>query len=304
MAAATTIVNAKVFDGATLQDWTSVRFADGLITECSAASAASAAQGGDEVIDAAGGNVLPSLIDVHVHLVPGALAQSLTFGVTTVLDMFSEPDLVARAKEQASSHPDVADMPSSGVGATAPGGHPSMMYAPFPTMTAADQAEQFVEERFAVGADYLKIFSGTGGLFFGTKTSLGPSTGHFTPATYIEVQQATVRNLRPVMGTLLPGAAAMNVVVLALTAGERRSPVSALTLGALATQLVALALTGAIELPINSRVLTWSPGDPPAGWEELRDRWDRVHTTRTASAVVGLACLAAAALITTEQPAT
>jgi hypothetical protein len=32
-----------------------------------------------------------------VHLVPGALAQSLTFGVTTVLDMFSKPDLVARA---------------------------------------------------------------------------------------------------------------------------------------------------------------------------------------------------------------
>lgn len=56
MAAATTIVNAKVFDGTMSQDWTSVRFADGLITECSAASAA---QEGDEVIDAAGGTALP-----------------------------------------------------------------------------------------------------------------------------------------------------------------------------------------------------------------------------------------------------
>jgi imidazolonepropionase-like amidohydrolase len=85
VAAATTIVNAKVFDGTKSQDWTSVRFADGLITECSAASAA---REGDEVIDAAGGMVLPGLIDTHVHLVPGALAQSLTFGVTTVLEMF------------------------------------------------------------------------------------------------------------------------------------------------------------------------------------------------------------------------
>ena len=58
VAAATTIVNAKVFDGTKSQDWTSVRFADGLITNCSAASAA---QEGDEVIDAGGGTVLPGL---------------------------------------------------------------------------------------------------------------------------------------------------------------------------------------------------------------------------------------------------
>ncbi len=162
MGAATTIVNAKVFDGTKSRDWTSVRFADGLITRCSVASAA---QEGDEVIDAAGGTVLPGLIDAHVHLVPGALAQSLTFGVTTVLDMFSKPGLVASAKEQAGSRPDVADVRSAGVGATAPGGHPSMMYAPFPTLAAADQAGQFVAERIAAGSDYLKIISGTGGLW-------------------------------------------------------------------------------------------------------------------------------------------
>lgn len=159
---ATTIVNAKVFDGTTSRDWTSVRFADGLITECSVASAA---QEGDEVVDASGGTVLPGLIDTHVHLVPGALAQSLNFGVTTVLDMFSTPDLVVTAKEQAGSRPDVADVRSSGVGATAPGGHPSMMYAPFPTLTAPDQAERFVAERIAAGSDYLKIISGVGGLW-------------------------------------------------------------------------------------------------------------------------------------------
>ena len=169
MAAATTIVNAKVFDGARSQDWTSVRFADGLITECSVVSAA---REGDDVIDAGGGTLLPGLIDAHVHLVPGALAQSLIFGVTTVLDMFSKPDLVASSKEQAGSRPDLADVRSSGIGATAPDGHPSLMYAPFPTLTAADQAEQFVAGRIAAGSDYLKIISGVGGLW----PSLGPET--------------------------------------------------------------------------------------------------------------------------------
>ena len=47
-----------------------------------------------------------------------------------------------------------------------------MMYAPFPTLTAADQAGQFVAERLAAGADYLKIISGTGGLW----PSLDPGT--------------------------------------------------------------------------------------------------------------------------------
>lgn len=162
MAAATTIVNAKVFDGTTSRDWTSVRFVDGLITGCSAGSAV---HDGDDVIDAAGGTVLPGLIDAHVHLGPGALAQSSTFGVTTVLDMFSPPGVVTTAKEQAGARPDVADVRSSGIGATAPGGHPSMMYAPFPTVTAADQAEQFVADRIAAGSDFLKIISGTGGLW-------------------------------------------------------------------------------------------------------------------------------------------
>ncbi|GGU17050.1 amidohydrolase family protein [Lentzea flava] len=162
MATATTIVNAKVFDGTQVRDWTSVRFAGGVITECSADSLA---REGDEVVDAAGGTLLPGLIDAHVHLVPGALQQSLIFGVTTVLDMFSKPGLVATAKEQAGTRPDVADVRSSGIGATAPDGHPSLMYAPFPTLTAAGQAEQFVADRIAEGSDYLKIFSGVGGLW-------------------------------------------------------------------------------------------------------------------------------------------
>jgi imidazolonepropionase-like amidohydrolase len=157
---ATTIVNARVFDGARLRGWTSVRFANGIVTDCATGSAA---QDGDEVIDAEGGTILPGLIDSHVHLLPGALAQALIFGVTTALDMFSKADVVAVAKQQAGARSDVADVRSAVIGATAPGGHPSMMYSPFPTLSGPEQAEQFVAERVAEGSDYLKIFSGTAG---------------------------------------------------------------------------------------------------------------------------------------------
>jgi imidazolonepropionase-like amidohydrolase len=69
---ATTIVNARVFDGSRLRDWTSVRFPDGIVTDCPTGSTA---QDGDKVIDAEGGTILPGIIDSHVHLAgkPGGL---------------------------------------------------------------------------------------------------------------------------------------------------------------------------------------------------------------------------------------
>src|SRR6266536_3218559 len=169
---ATTIVNARVFDGENIRPWTSVRFEGGVITHCTEQPAVML---GDEVVDADGGTLLPGLIDAHIHLVPGALEQSLTFGVTTVLDMFSKPDTVIAAKDRA-TRSGAADVRSCGIGATAPGGHPSLMYAPFPTVTGPEQAAGFVADRIAEGADYLKVIaeSGVSGAF--TRPSLDAAT--------------------------------------------------------------------------------------------------------------------------------
>jgi imidazolonepropionase-like amidohydrolase len=169
---ATTIVNARVFDGENLRPWTSVRFESGVMTHCTAQPAVML---GDEVVDAEGGTLLPGLIDAHVHLVPGALEQSLTFGVTTVLDMFSKPDTVAAAKDRA-TRSGAADVRSSGIGATAPGGHPSLMYAPFPTVTGPEQAAGFVSDRIAEGADYLKVIAESGTSGASTRASLDAAT--------------------------------------------------------------------------------------------------------------------------------
>jgi uncharacterized membrane protein len=117
----------------------------------------------------------------------------------------------------------------------------------------------------------------------------------FRQTTYIEVQQATVRNLRPVMGTLLPASVAANLAFVVLMAREAsRSRAFALTAAGLIGQVASLAVTARYELPINSRVHTWSSTDPPQGWQTARDRWDKYHTVRTATSVAGLGCLTAA----------
>ncbi|MEA1796827.1 hypothetical protein [Rhodococcus qingshengii] len=90
----TTITNVRVFDGLDLIAATAVRLELGTIVELGDQVIARAH---DDLIDGRGGTLVPGLIDSHVHLLPGAPAQALPFGVTTVLDMFSKPPLVQRA---------------------------------------------------------------------------------------------------------------------------------------------------------------------------------------------------------------
>jgi len=149
----TTITNVRIFDGRELHSADAVRFAEGTIV---AIGGPDILEPQDRHVDGHGGTLLPGLIDAHVHLLPGAPAQSVGFGVTTVLDMFSKPPLVGECLRDGrlAGH---ANVRSSSVGATAPGGHPSMMYAPFPYVHGPADAPEFVASRIDEGASYLKV---------------------------------------------------------------------------------------------------------------------------------------------------
>ncbi|MFF1820934.1 amidohydrolase family protein [Kribbella sp. NPDC058245] len=120
-----------------------LRVEDGRIT---AIGGPGIAQAGDELVH--GGTLLPGLIDAHVHLVPGATRLAARYGVTTLIDQFSPPDLIAA--ERAAG----ADFRTSSTGATAPGGHPTIAFPPFPYV---ENPQQFVADRIAEGADHLKL---------------------------------------------------------------------------------------------------------------------------------------------------
>jgi imidazolonepropionase-like amidohydrolase len=115
----------------------------------------------DVRVDGTGRTLLPGLIDAHTHAFDGSLAQALTFGVTTELDMFAMPGNVARLRRTAAESDGAADVRTAQVGATAPNGHPIQimgeLYGPFDTVTGPGDARPFVEARVAGGADYLKI---------------------------------------------------------------------------------------------------------------------------------------------------
>jgi hypothetical protein len=132
------------------------------------------------------------------------------------------------------------------------------------------------------------------GVFFGTVAALTRSKRGFDRHTYVAVQQATVRNLRPVMGVLLPSSVLANLGVLVTTDRADTWARRCAVIGLLGP-LTSLILTAGWELPINAQVMALHPDHPPANWTAQRDRWEVVHVARTATALIGLAGTLAAA---------
>ena len=112
------------------------------------------------VIDGTGKTLLPGLIDAHTHTIAEALLQQApVFGVTTDLDMFTDPATAARIeKEQREGKLlDSADLRSAGYLATSPGGHGTEYGLAVPTLTRPEEAQAWVDARIAEGSDYIKV---------------------------------------------------------------------------------------------------------------------------------------------------
>jgi imidazolonepropionase-like amidohydrolase len=115
---------------------------------------------GAEIIDGAGLTLLPGFIDCHTHTFDEAmLKQSLVFGVTTELDMFTDHRIAQTFRQQqaAGQARNRADLFSAGTLVTAKGGHGTQFGVTVPTIAAPEEAEEFVDARLKEGSDYIKI---------------------------------------------------------------------------------------------------------------------------------------------------
>lgn len=150
------IVDARVFDGEAWHTNTSILIDDGRI---SAIGADIDIPEDIRRIDGSGHSVLPGLIDSHVHAFGDALSESLRFGVTTNLDMFTSPDMLpqtrsARADPGATQ---AADLYSAGMMATIDGGHGTQYGVQVETIDADTNITAWVARRKDEGSDYIKL---------------------------------------------------------------------------------------------------------------------------------------------------
>ena len=151
------IRNVRLFDGDRIVQKTNVVFAGGRVT---AVGPKAAVPTGAEVIDGTGKTLLPGLIDAHVHIITAeALSQSLVFGVTAVIDMFTSADLMKalKADQAAGRAGGRAFFVSPGILATAPGGHGTQFGIPIPTLRGPADARAFADDRVAVRSDFVHI---------------------------------------------------------------------------------------------------------------------------------------------------
>ncbi|WP_026341316.1 amidohydrolase family protein [Actinomadura atramentaria] len=110
---------------------------------------------GAEVFDAAGGVLLPGLIDAHVHLRDrGTLEELREHGVTTALDMGTWPAGRVDALRGLAGLPDVRTAGTPALGEKSP----HLELAGMPADAVVDDPAGFVAARIADGADYIKVF--------------------------------------------------------------------------------------------------------------------------------------------------
>jgi len=151
MTAATAISNVRVFDGRELGELTTVAIRDGLI------AAGPLAADGAEVVDGAGGTLLPGLIDTHVHFGKVAhLESALAWGVTTMLDMGNNDPVTQALLKNLRGLPTLR---CAGSPANAPGSVfvKKMGFDFSTTVSGPEDAARFVADRVAQGSDYVKI---------------------------------------------------------------------------------------------------------------------------------------------------
>jgi len=120
---------------------------------------------------------------------------------------------------------------------------------------------------------------------FGTWLTEAPIRATSSGAVFTEIQKGRDRVASRVMPIL--GSAAILLVAACVFLSRTVSIAFALSLAGLVLIAADMAVTLVCNVPINKQVQSWNVSAPPPDWAELRDRWEKFHTIRTALIVSG-----------------
>jgi uncharacterized membrane protein len=132
------------------------------------------------------------------------------------------------------------------------------------------------------------------GAFWGPWLALSRSVDTLPADVFIAVSQRMIRNMEPFMTALIPVSLLSIISVVYLSFNER--PKTAyLSLAGFSFFMAAVFVT-VLQVSIVSQIKSWTVATLPDDWEELRDRWKKLHIFRVVMSISGLALLVFAAI--------
>jgi uncharacterized membrane protein len=132
------------------------------------------------------------------------------------------------------------------------------------------------------------------GIFFGDRVGNSYARPKLPPSSFLIFQQA--QNVRFARMMPLPILAALvsDALWMVLLRDHMDTPSFRLVAGGTLALFLAVVLTRVVNIPINNRLAKWNPSSPPSDFTSTWARWERVHTVRTALAVLSFALVLAA----------
>jgi uncharacterized membrane protein len=137
----------------------------------------------------------------------------------------------------------------------------------------------------------LLLFSLVTGVFWGTWFSLSRSMVSLTAPTFLEVGHTMIGNLGGPMSVLMPAAVLSGIIATGLLFRRRHTHSAGFALASVLLLLAAMAITLAVNVPIDRQIQSWTLVTLPPDWTAIRDRWEFYHGLRTLVSLVALSCL-------------
>jgi uncharacterized membrane protein len=126
------------------------------------------------------------------------------------------------------------------------------------------------------------LFSGlAAGIIFGDRLGNSFARPSLSAAEFIRFQKIQNSYFARMMPVVLLTAVGSGVLWLILLRAQWNSLQFVLAALGTAAMIAGVALTRAVNIPINQQLERWSEASPPADMREIWRRWEKSHTVRT-----------------------
>jgi len=132
------------------------------------------------------------------------------------------------------------------------------------------------------------------GLMCGSELNVGafahPTFNRQPLETHIRVRSAFAVLFGRLMPFWMAGSTLLNLVLI-LPFAHLTGTTWTLTAISAAIQVLAVIFSLIAPVPINNRIMTWTPNSLPTDWQAQERRWDAYHWVRTSGLIVAFALL-------------